>query len=53
MSDVEWALEHRLASDELQPMLEKLARRATHGSSPWLLATCRLAEMVVEQAPWR
>jgi uncharacterized protein HemY len=53
LRDVEWAIAHRLRADELVPMLEKLARRAQRGSAPWLLATCRLAELVVEKAPWR
>ena len=50
---VEDAIHSGSRPERLQPMLERLVRRAPPGSEPWLLAQRELARSVVEHDPWR
>lgn len=51
--NVAWAIEQRFERDDLLPMVERLVRIAPPGSSTWAFAHRQLAELVVEQQPWR
>ena len=53
MSDIEWALAHDLPATELVPMLNKLLRHAEPESRPALFAKRKLAELIVQQQPWK
>lgn len=52
-SDIEWALAHGLPPRELVPMLEKLLRHAPGRSPHAVFAKRQLAELIVQQSPWR
>ena len=51
--DVEWALERALDPAEVLPMLHRLARAAPEASEESVFANRQLAELLVEQHPWR
>ena len=51
--NVDFALAHDFAVDDLVPMLSSLARASERGSPSWVLAHTKLAELLVERAPWR
>ena len=53
MSDIQWAIAHELPSTELVPMLNKLHCHAEPGSRAALFAKRKLAELLVQQNPWR
>ena len=53
MSDIEWALAHELPASELVPMLRKLLRHADPESTAALFAKRKLAELIVQDEPWR
>jgi Flp pilus assembly protein TadD len=51
--NVEWALRNTLKTEDLLPMLAKLARSAEPESDAWVLAHRHLAELAVDRDPWR
>jgi len=51
--NVAWAIEQRFAPCDLLPMVERLVQIAEPGSATWAFANRQLAELVVEQQPWR
>ena len=53
MSDIEWALAHELPSRELVPMLKKLLRHAEQDSRAAIFAKRKLAELIVQDDPWK
>jgi|SRR6187399_655285 len=53
MSDIQWALAHDLPSTELVPMLNKLLRHAESDSRAALFAKRKLAELIVQDQPWK
>lgn len=53
LSDIQWALAHDLPATELVPMLNKLVRHAEPGSSAALFGKRKLAELIVQDQPWR
>jgi Flp pilus assembly protein TadD len=53
MSDIQWALAHQLPQSELVAMLNKLLRFAEPRSRQALFATRKLAELLVQENPWR
>ncbi len=53
LTHIHWALAHELPSTELIPMLNKLLRHAEPASRAALFAKRKLAELLVQDAPWR
>lgn len=53
MSDIQWALAHDLPASELVPMLNKLLRHAEPESRAALFGKRKLAELIVQDQPWR
>ena len=53
MSDIEWALAHELPSRDLVPMLKKLLRHAERNSRHAVFAKRKLAELIVQDEPWK
>jgi Flp pilus assembly protein TadD len=51
--NVEWALRNTLNTEDVLPMLAKLARSAEPESDAWVLAHRHLAELAVDRDPWR
>ena len=51
--NIEWALRHAFEQEDLLPMVEVLVRSAKQGSREWVFAHRQLAELIVEQDPWR
>ena len=51
--NVEFALRNSFALCDVVPMLESLARASERGSTEWLFAQQKLAELLVEKDPWR
>jgi len=52
-SNIAWAVAHGLGARDLIPMLERLIRHAPGGSDCKISAQRQLAELIVENAPWR
>jgi Flp pilus assembly protein TadD len=52
-SNIAWAVAHGLGARDLIPMLERLIQHAPAGSDCKVAAERQLAELVVENAPWR
>ena len=52
-SNIEWALNRGLGRRDLVPMLTQLVRHAEAGTAMALDAQTRLAELLVEDAPWQ
>ncbi|MFW5925987.1 MAG: tetratricopeptide repeat protein [Myxococcota bacterium] len=50
---VEAALRRSASRKQVEPMLERLARIAEEASEPWAFAHRHLAELRLEQHPWR
>src|SRR5690606_36708647 len=50
---IQWALAHDLPATELVPMHNKLVRNAEPGSSAALFGKRKLAELIVQDQPWR
>jgi len=53
LSDIQWALAHDLPATELVPMLNKLLRHAEPRSSAALFGKRKLAELIVQDQPWK
>lgn len=53
LSDIEWALAHELPSRDLVPMLKKLLKHAERQSRAAVFAKRKLAELIVQDEPWR
>lgn len=53
LSDLQWALAHDLPASELVPMLNKLLRHAKPRSSAALFGKRKLAELIVQDQPWK
>jgi len=53
MRDIQWALAHELPASELVAMLNKLLRHAHPDSRAASFAKRKLAELVVQDQPWR
>jgi tetratricopeptide (TPR) repeat protein len=53
MSVIQWALAHDFPSSELVPMLNKLLRYAEPSSRAAVFAKRKLAELLVQDNPWR
>lgn len=53
LSDVQWAIAHQLPTTELVPMLNKLLKHAEPTSRPARFAKQKLAELLVQEQPWR
>lgn len=53
MSDIQWALAHDLPATELIPMLNKLLRHAEPDSRAALFGKRKLAELIVQDQPWK
>jgi tetratricopeptide (TPR) repeat protein len=51
--NVLWALEHAFGPADVLPMLRDLANAATNGSTAWLFAQEKIAELEIERSPWR
>lgn len=51
--NVAWALRNSFEPRDIVPMVETLVRISEPGSSTWVFAHRQLAELVVEQQPWR
>lgn len=52
-SNIAWAVAHGLGPRDLIPMLERLIAHAPGGSDCKISAERQLAELIVENAPWR
>lgn len=52
-SNIEWAVNRGLGSRDLVPMLTQLVRHAEPGTRMALDAQTQLAELLVEEDPWR
>jgi Flp pilus assembly protein TadD len=52
-SNIEWAVNRGLGKRDLVPMLTQLVRHADAGTTLALDAQSQLAELLVEQSPWR
>src|SRR5262245_28167840 len=51
--NIEWALRHAFEKGDVLPMVEALTKNAELGSKDWVFAHRQLAELVVEEDPWR
>ena len=53
LSEIRWALDQGLEPTELTPLLEQLLEEAEQGTEERHFARQQLAELVVEEFPWR
>jgi tetratricopeptide (TPR) repeat protein len=51
--NIVWGIQQAFEPRELIAMVEKLARIAERGSSGWVFANRKLAELLLEDEPWR